>query len=118
MHQSKGFEHPREETVACSGEDDLDQLTWKGLGAALSSALLLVVAVAWAQDQGQKSTGQQDIPDAPSAVRPTPSFPANLPPSRPQPEAEQPPPSNSKPSSSASQPAAANEGTPAPPMPP
>jgi VWFA-related protein len=96
----------------------LDQLTRKGLGAAVISALFLVVAVALAQDQGQKQTGQQDIPDAPSAVRPAPTFPTNLPPSRPQPEAEQPAPSNTKPAPSTSQPAAASEGNPPPPMPP
>jgi len=88
------------------------------LGAAVTPALLLVVAVALAQDQGQKSTGQQDIPDAPSAVRPAPSFPTNLPPSRQQPEPEQPaPPANGQPSYSTNQPPAANEGTP-PRMPP
>lgn len=44
-----------------------------------------------AQDQGQQQTTQQDIPDAPSAVRPVQPFPTNLPPSRPQPEPEKPP---------------------------
>ena len=39
-----------------------------------------------AQDQGQQQQGQQDIPDAPSAVRPVQPFPSNLPPSRPQPQ--------------------------------
>jgi VWFA-related protein len=58
-------------------------------------ALLLAVAMAAAQDQGQKQEGQQDIPDAPSAVRPVQPFPTNLPPSRPQPEKPAPaPPAN------------------------
>jgi VWFA-related protein len=47
------------------------------------------MAMGWAtaQDQGQQQQpAQQDIPDAPSAVRPVQPFPTNLPPSRPQPE--------------------------------
>jgi VWFA-related protein len=119
MHQSKGFEHPKEQTVACTEKMTLDQWIRKALGAVVVSALLLAVAVALAQDQAQKQAGQQDIPDAPSAVRPVQPFPTNLPPSRPQPESEQPAPAPTKPGSSAgSQPAAANEGTPPPPMPP
>jgi len=119
MHQSKGFEHPREETVACLGEEALDLLTGKRLGATVAAcAVFLTVAVALAQDQGQKQSGQQDIPDAPSAVRPVQPFPTNLPPSRPQPETEQPArKSSGQPSSSADQPPSGTEGAP-PPMPP
>src|SRR5215470_3236152 len=118
MHQSKGFEHPKEETVACTERMTLDQRIRKALGATVVSALLLAVAVALAQDQGQKQTAQQDIPDAPSAVRPVQPFPTNLPPGRPQPDSEQPAPAPSAPGSSTSQPDAANGGTPPPPMPP
>jgi VWFA-related protein len=97
----------------------LDQLTWKSLGAGIVFALPLAVAVAWAQDQGQKQTGQQDIPDAPSAVRPVQPFPTNLPPSRPQPETEKPAPSSTgQPSPSTNPPTAGAEGTPPPRMPP
>lgn len=98
----------------------MDQRTGKRLGAVIAvGALLLAVAVALAQEQGQKQSGQQDIPDAPSAVRPVPSFPTNLPPSRPQTDAEQPAPgSGSQPSSSAKQPATDAAGTPPPRMPP
>jgi VWFA-related protein len=96
----------------------LNQRTRKALGAIVAAALLLAVAVALAQDQGQKQTGQQDIPDAPSAVRPVQPFPTNLPPSRPQPDAEQPAPAPSQPGSSTRQPSSANDGPPAPPMPP
>src|SRR6266581_9323406 len=32
MHQSKGFEHPKEETVACSGEDDLESVDLEEFG--------------------------------------------------------------------------------------
>jgi VWFA-related protein len=80
-----------------------------------ASALVVFLAacVFAAQDQGQQQQGQQDIPDAPSAVRPVQPFPTNLPPSRPQPEPkpERPPatpPPNEPPPS---------EGNP-PPMPP
>src|SRR5215472_15496233 len=118
MHQSKGFEHPKEETVACTERMTLDQRIRKAFGAPVVSALLVAVAVALAQDQGQKQTTQQDIPDAPSAVRPVQPFPTNLPPSRPQPNSEQPAPAPSGPGSSTSQPSAANDGTPPPPMPP
>ncbi|HZS96136.1 MAG TPA: VWA domain-containing protein [Terriglobales bacterium] len=118
MHQSKGFEHPKEQTVACTEKMTLDQWIRKALGGVVVSALLLAVAAALAQDQAQKQAGQQNIPDAPSAVRPVQPFPTNLPPSRPQPESEQPAPTPAKPgSSTSSQPAAANEGTPPPPMP-
>jgi VWFA-related protein len=119
MHQSKGFEHPKEQTVACTEKMTLDQWIRKALGAVVVSALLLAVAVALAQDQAQKQAGQQDIPDAPSAVRPVQPFPTNLPPSRPQPVSEQPAPTPAKPGSSTSQPSSASEGTPPPPpMPP
>jgi VWFA-related protein len=118
MHQSKGFEHPKEQTVACTEKMTLDQWIRKALGAVVVCALLLAAAVALAQDQAQKQAGQQDIPDAPSAVRPVQPFPTNLPPSRPQPESEQPAPTPAKPGSSTSQPATANDGTPPPPMPP
>lgn len=118
MHQSKGFEHPKEQTVACTEKMTLDQWIRKALGAGVVCALPLAAAVALAQDQAQKQAGQQDIPDAPSAVRPVQPFPTNLPPSRPQPESEQPAPTPAKPGSSTSQPATANDGTPPPPMPP
>ena len=118
MHQSKGFEHPKEKTVACTERMTLDHWMRKALGATVACALLLAVAVALAQDQGQKPSGQQDIPDAPSAVRPVQPFPTNLPPSRPQPEPEQPANAPTEPGSSTSQPASANDGTPPPPMPP
>src|ERR1700751_2282495 len=119
MHQSKGFEHPKVETVACTEKMTLDQWIRKGLGAVVVSALLLAVAVALPQDQGQKQAGQQDIPDAPSAVRPVQPFPTNLPPTRPQPESEQPAPASSgEPSSSTNQPSTGAEGTPPPRMPP
>src|SRR6266704_4385416 len=118
MHQSKGFEHPKEQTVACTEKMTLDQRIRKALGAVVVSALLLAVAVALAQDQAQKQAGQQDIPDAPSAVRPVQPFPTNLPPSRPRPETEQPAPASGQPSTSTNQPAASNEGAPPPRMPP
>src|SRR4029077_16059973 len=119
MHQSKGFEHPKIETVACTEKMTLDQRIRKALGAVVVSALLLPVAVALAQDQGQKQAGQQDIPDAPSAVRPVQPFPTNLPPSRPQPESEQPASASSgEASSSNNQPSTGAEGTPPPRMPP
>jgi len=117
MHQSKGFEHPKEKTVACRERMTLDHWTRKALAATVTCALLLAVAVALAQDQGQKPAGQQDIPDAPSAVRPVQPFPTNLPPGRPQPEPEQPAIAPTEPGSSTNQPASANDGNP-PPMPP
>jgi VWFA-related protein len=96
----------------------LDQWIRKALGVVAVSALLLAVAVALAQDQGQKQAGQQDIPDAPSAVRPVQPFPASLPPTRPQPDGEQPAPASSgEPSSSTNQPPTGAEGAP-PRMPP
>src|SRR4029077_5340240 len=96
MHQSKGFEHPKEQTVACTEKMTLDQWIRKALGAGVVSALLLAVVVALAQDQAQKQAGQQDIPDAPSAVRPVQPFPTNLPSSPFPPESEQPAPTPAK----------------------
>src|SRR4029077_12281477 len=119
MHQSKGFEHPKIETVACTEKMTLDQRIRKALGAVVVAALLLAVAVALAQDQGQKQAGQQDIPDAPPAVRPVQPFPTNLPPSRPQPEGEQPATASSgEPSAYTNQTTTGAEGTPPPRMQP
>ena len=67
----------------------MSQWICKGIRAGLGVAVLvLAIAFASAQDQEQKQPSQQDIPDAPSAVRPVQPFPTNLPPSRPQPEPE------------------------------
>ena len=81
------------------------------MGAAVF-ALFLTAGWVVAQDQGQQQqSSQQDIPDAPSAVRPVQPFPTNAPPSRPQPQPE-------KPSTSApNQPAPMDNAAP-PPMPP
>ncbi|MGC2196599.1 MAG: VWA domain-containing protein [Terriglobales bacterium] len=81
---------------------------WKG---AWLLALFLLAGSVLAQDPGQPpQPGQQDIPDAPSAVRPVQPFPANLPPSRPQPQPEKaPPPGANQPPPSENNP---------PPMPP
>jgi VWFA-related protein len=66
----------------------LSHWTWRfRLGASALTAFLAAGLLA-AQDQGQQQQGQQDIPDAPSAVRPVQPFPSNLPPSRPQPQPE------------------------------
>jgi len=81
------------------------------MGAALLVAASLAGGIAGAQEQEQKPQGQQDIPDAPSATRPVQPFPANLPPSRPEPQPEQPaPPAN--------QPAPGEASSAPPPMPP
>jgi len=80
------------------------------MGAAVLVASL-AGGLAGAQEQEQKPPGQQDIPDAPSATRPVQPFPANLPPSRPEPQPEQPaPPAN--------QPAPGEASSAPPPMPP
>jgi VWFA-related protein len=46
----------------------------------------MLLAAIFAASQTQQQGAQQDIPDAPSAVRPVQTFPTNLPPARPQPE--------------------------------
>ena len=83
----------------------------------VGAALLWAVLVGFAQSPSsgsqdtQKSQQPQDIPDAPSTVKPPAQFPANLPPApRPQPDS---PPNQAPPSSSA-------DGQPSapPPMPP
>jgi VWFA-related protein len=74
-------------------------------------ALCLAGGMAAAQDQAQKQSGQQDIPDAPSATKPLQPFPTNLPPARPEtPPVEPPAPANNQP--------APGETSPPPPMPP
>jgi len=81
------------------------------MGAAVF-ALFLTAGWVVAQDQGQQQqSSQQDIPDAPSAVRPVQPFPTNAPPSRPQPQPE-------KPSTSAPNQPAPMDNAPPPPMPP
>ncbi|HMK21340.1 MAG TPA: VWA domain-containing protein [Terriglobales bacterium] len=83
--------------------------SWTGTGLLL---LLLFATPAYAQNQpaqDQAQPAQQDIPDAPSAIRPVQPFPATLPPSRPTPENEKP--------QTAPQPSS-SETTPPPPMPP
>jgi VWFA-related protein len=95
----------------------LRSLIWKRFQPGIwLLALLLVSLAAYAQNQtspdpAQKPPAQQDIPDAPSAVRPVQPFPANVPPSRPRPEDEKPQaaPPTQPPNS---------ETTPPPPMPP
>ena len=99
-----------------SENDTLRSLIWKQFqpGPWLL-ALLLLPPAAVAQNQtspypAQQQPSQQDIPDAPSAIRPVQPFPTNVPPTRPRPEDEKPQPAPaSQPSSS--------ETTP-PPMPP
>jgi VWFA-related protein len=91
----------------------LRQLIWRRLRTGtLLLALFLAAGAVVAQEQGQQQPSQQDIPDAPSAVRPVQPFPANLPPSRPQP-----PPQPEKPATPAANQPAPSEGNP-PPMPP
>jgi VWFA-related protein len=80
--------------------------TWILAVLALAAPLL---AQNPSQGQGQAQPAQQDIPDAPSAIRPVQPFPASLPTSRPRPEDEKP--------QTAPQPAS-SESTPPPPMPP
>src|SRR5438477_5963340 len=76
-------------------------------------ALFFTVGLVSAQDpsQPQKQPSQQDIPDAPSAVRPVQPFPTNVPPTRPQPQPE-------KSSTPAANQPAASDSAPPPPMPP
>src|SRR5215470_3872962 len=84
-----------------------------GLFGTMVALFALLFAAAWlvGQDQSQQQQSrQQDIPDAPSAVRPVQPFPTNLPPSRPQPDAE-------KPAAAAPNGAASNDNPPPPPMP-
>ena len=91
----------------------MSQLIWRGLRTGtLLFALFLAAGAVVAQEQGQQQPSQQDIPDAPSAVRPVQPFPASLPPSRPQPQ-----PQPEKPSTPAANQPAPSEGNP-PPMPP
>jgi len=82
------------------------------LGTPLAG--LLWASLAFAQNQppqGQAQPAPQDIPDAPSAIRPVQPFPATLPPSRPSPDDARPQtPPPSQPSRS--------DTTPPPPMPP
>ncbi len=82
------------------------------LGTPLAG--LLWASLAFAQNQppqGQAQPAPQDIPNAPSAIRPVQPFPATLPPSRPSPDDARPQtPPPSQPSRS--------DTTPPPPMPP
>lgn len=90
----------------------LSQLIWRRLRTGTLLLALFLAAGAVVAQEGQQQQSQQDIPDAPSAVRPVQPFPANLPPSRPQP-----PPQPEKPSTPAANQPAPSEGNP-PPMPP
>lgn len=82
------------------------------LGTALAWLLLTTYAFAQNQpSQGQSQSGQQDIPDAPSAVRPVQPFPATLPPSRPNPD-------ETRPQTAPAPQPAGSETTPPPTMPP
>jgi VWFA-related protein len=91
----------------------LSSLIWKTFRPGIA-AIALLAASAFAQNQPSQNQSQpapQDIPDAPSAIRPVPPFPSNVPPTRPRPEDDKPQtPPASKPSSS--------DATPPPPMPP
>lgn len=93
----------------------MSQWISRGFRAAVGISLVVAVAFAIAQDQEQKQPSQQDIPDAPSAVRPVQPFPTNVPPSRPQPEPAKAP-APATPTANPNQPAPMDE-TP-PPMPP
>ena len=57
-----------------------------------SLAILGVSSFAFAQSGSAPQSQQQEIPDAPSAVKPPQSFPTNIPPSRPEPATDQPAP--------------------------
>jgi len=57
-----------------------------------SLAILGVSSFAFAQSGSAPQSQQQEIPDAPSAVKPPQSFPTNIPPSRPEPTTDQPAP--------------------------
>ena len=104
---------PKDGRLPRTEKKTLSQRTWRFRIGASALVVFLAACVFAAQDQGQQQQGQQDIPDAPSAVRPVQPFPTNLPPSRPQPEPKPerlpatPPPNEPPPS----------EGNP-PPMPP
>src|SRR5215831_11254411 len=76
-----------------------------------SLAIPGLASFALAQNGSAPQSQQQDIPDAPSAVKPPQSFPTNLPPSRPEPSSDQP-----APAQPAEQPTG-DSSTP-PPMPP
>ena len=118
MHQFKQFEHPTTETVARAWRIPLGRKFRKaGFGLFFAISLLFVLftlsPILSAQDSTPKPDAQQnqpaqDVPDAPSAVKPPPACPSNLPPAaRPDP---------------GTQPAPASQGQPGenppPPMPP
>jgi VWFA-related protein len=98
--------HAENYTVRSLSEKRFGPGTWILAVLALSASLL---AQNPSQDQGQIQPAQQDIPDAPSAVRPAQPFPTTITPSRPRPEEEKP--------QTAPQPTS-SETTPPPPMPP
>src|SRR6516164_5441829 len=116
MHQCKQFEHPTTETVARPWRIPLGRLFRKaGLVSILVFTLGALASFATAQDnaadsnsQAKPPASQQDVPDAPSAVKPPPAFPTNIPPAaRPEPSTQPVPGSQGQPSNGA-----------APPMPP
>jgi VWFA-related protein len=89
MHQFKQFEHPRIETVAHLWRIPLGRLFRKaGFGCFVLLTLSALVSLAAAQDTPPNQASQppgaqsQDVPDAPSAVKPPNPFPNpnNLPP--------------------------------------
>jgi len=116
MHQCKQFEHPTTETVARPWRIPLGRLFRKaGLVSILVFTLGALASFATAQDnaadsnsQAKPPASQQDVPDAPSAVKPPPAFPTNIPPAaRPEPSTQPVPGSQGQPANGA-----------APPMPP
>src|SRR5215469_17640293 len=59
----------------------LSSLIWKTFRpGTVALALLLLAASTRAQNQPPQGQSQQDIPDAPSAIRPVQPFPATVPP--------------------------------------
>src|ERR1700740_160338 len=96
MHQSRNvgctnlmhLSIPKDGRLPRTEKKTLSQRTWRFRIGASALVVFLAACVFAAQDQGQQQQGQQDIPDAPSAVRPVQPFPSNLPPSRPQPQPE------------------------------
>jgi VWFA-related protein len=110
MHQCKQFEHPITETVARPWRIPLGRLFRKaGLVSIFALTLGLLVSLASAQEnaadpnsQAKQPASQQDVPDAPSAVKPPPAFPTNIPPAaRPEPSTQPAPGSQGQPGNGA-----------------
>jgi VWFA-related protein len=87
MHQFKQFEHPNFLTVARPWRIPLGRLFRKaGFACFVLCTLSVLASLALAQDNPPSQNSQapssqsQDVPDAPSAVKPPSQFPPNLPP--------------------------------------